>query len=93
MYKYFTANLTRNYIDVLPEMIEKYNNTYHRSIKMTPVEASLSKNTDTVYYNLYKNVPEKTKPKFAVGDKVRITKKKSIFDKGDEWRRNNGNLL
>ena len=82
MYKYFTANVTRTYIDVLPEMVDKYNNTKHRSIGMTPVEASLPKNSDKVYFNLYKNMPEKTKPKFKVGDKVRITKKKSIFDKG-----------
>ena len=84
MYKYFTANMTRTYIDVLPEMVEKYNNTKHRSIGMTPVEASLSKNLDTVYYNLYKNMPQKTEPKFKVGDKVRITKKKGVFSKGYE---------
>ena len=28
MYKCFTANLTRTYIDVLPEMVVKYNNKY-----------------------------------------------------------------
>ena len=49
---------------------------------MNPVEASDPKNSDIVYFNLYKNMPQKTKPKFKVGDKVRITKKKSIFDKG-----------
>ena len=36
MWKYFTANNTPKYIDVLPSMVEKYNNTYHRSIKLTP---------------------------------------------------------
>ena len=34
MWKYFTANNTQKYIDVLPSMLEKYNNTYHRSIKL-----------------------------------------------------------
>jgi len=82
MYKYFTANLTRTYLDVLPEMVEKYNNTYHRSIKMTPVQASNPKNSEKVYFNLYKNMPEKTEPKFQIGDRVRIFKKKNIFDKG-----------
>ena len=33
MWKYFTANNTQKYIDVLPSMVEKYNNAYHRSIK------------------------------------------------------------
>ena len=84
MYKYFTANMTRTYINVLPEMVDKYNNTKHRSIGMTPVEASLPKNSDKVYFNLYKNMPEKTEPKFSVGDKVRITKKKGVFSKGYE---------
>ena len=36
MCKYFTANNTQKYIDVLPSMEEKYNNTYHRSFKLTP---------------------------------------------------------
>ena len=33
MWKYFTANNIQKYIDVLPSMVEKYNNIYHRSIK------------------------------------------------------------
>ena len=40
MFKYFSANNTRNYIDVLDLLIEQYNNTIHSSIKMTPVETS-----------------------------------------------------
>ena len=42
MWKYFTANNTQKYIDVLPSMVEKYNNTYYRSIKLTP---SYARNT------------------------------------------------
>ena len=41
MWIYFTANNKMKYIDVLPEIIEKYNNTYHRSIKCAPTFASL----------------------------------------------------
>ena len=40
MFKYFSTNSTRKYINVLDEMVNKYNNTRHSSIKMTPVEAS-----------------------------------------------------
>ena len=36
MWKYFTANSTQKYIDVLPSMVEKYNSTYHHLIKLTP---------------------------------------------------------
>ena len=51
---------------------------------MTPVEASIKKNEGLVYYNLYGDMKvAKKKPKFKVGDKVRISKyKRQIFDKG-----------
>ncbi|XP_065659034.1 uncharacterized protein LOC136083559 [Hydra vulgaris] len=40
MFKYFSANSTRKYINVLDEIVNKYNNTKHSSIKKTPVEAN-----------------------------------------------------
>jgi len=40
MYKYFTANETLKYYDILDKLVKNYNNTVHSSIKMTPVEAS-----------------------------------------------------
>ena len=90
MWKYFTDNNTYTYIDVLPELVEDYNNTVHSSIKITPIEASKKKNELTVWRNLY---PDRLKiqpitPKFSVGDKVRITKKKKVFEKGytTRWR-------
>ena len=36
MWKHFTANNANKYLDVLPSILEKYNNTFHRTIKMTP---------------------------------------------------------
>ena len=82
--KYLTDNNTYTYIDVLPELVEDYNNTVHSSIKMTPIEASKKKNELTVWRNLY---PDRHKihnltPKFSVGDEVRISKKKKTFEKG-----------
>ena len=84
MFKYFTDNNTYKYIDALPELVEDYNNTVHSSTKLTPVEASKEKNELTVWRNLY---PDRYKtsrlnPKFSVGDEVRITKKKKVFEKG-----------
>ena len=51
---------------------------------MTPIEASKQKNQGTVYFNLYGDMePLSAKPKFKVGDKVRISKyKRNVFDKG-----------
>ena len=84
MWKYFTDNNTNVYIGILPDLVEDYNNTWHSSIKMTPVEASKKKNELTVWRNLY---PDRLKnidinPKFSIGDKVRISKKKKTFEKG-----------
>ena len=84
IWKYFTDNNTYTYIDVLPELVEDYNNTVHSSIKMTPIEASKKKNEFTVWRNLY---PDRLKiheltPKFSVGDEVRISKKKKTYEKG-----------
>ena len=83
MFKYFSANNTKKYIDILDEMFNNYNNTKHSSIKMTPVEASDKKNKIRVWMNLNgKARTNPVEPKFSVGDKVRITKKKSNFEKG-----------
>ena len=84
MWKYFSANSTNNFIDVLPDLIKEYNNTRHSSLKMTPVKASKKENELRVWRNLYPNHLEISdiKPKFSVGDKVRISKKKKTFDKG-----------
>ena len=44
MFKYFPANSTRRYIDILDELVEQYNNTKHSSIGMTPKEATKKEN-------------------------------------------------
>ena len=83
MFKYFSANNTRKYIDILDLLVEQYNNTIHSSIKMTPVEASREVNENKLWRNLYPEFGGVTLiPKFSIGDNVRITKEKKIFDKG-----------
>ncbi len=83
MWKYFSANNTHKYTDILDNLMGLYNAGYHRSIKMSPKEASLKKNETEVHRNLYGGIDNSTKPaKFKVGDAVRISKKKSIFEKG-----------
>ena len=84
MWKYFTANSTSVYTNVLPDLVREYNNTRHSSIKMTPVRASKKENKLLVWRNPY---PEHLRvhdlnPKFSVGDNVRISKKKKTFKKG-----------
>ena len=83
MFKYFSTNSTKRHIDVLDALIHQYNNKHHSTIKMTPVEASLKINENKVWRNLYpSNENRPIKPKFSVGDRVRITKKKTVFNKG-----------
>ena len=81
MYKYFTAKNTLTYIDVLPQLVKSYNNTYHRSIKMKPsqvTKANEAKVWDTLYGS---DVQKRVRFKFQVGDRVRISKVKRIFEK------------
>ena len=88
MWKYFTANSTNVYIDVLSDIIHKYNNTYHRSIKCTPTRAREPSNHQRVYESLFGRdfkvaaAIKQKPPKFEVGDEVRITRKKGTFEKG-----------
>ena len=64
------------YFDVLDAIVNKYNNTVHRSIKMKPIDVT----SDS--YAEYSEDSNVTKPKFNVGDYVRISKYKKIFAKG-----------
>ena len=83
MFKYLTANNTNKYIDVLNNFVERYNNTRHSSIKMTSVEATEKENEVRVYRNLYPDLTRQPiRAKFKIGDKVRIQKKKGLFEKG-----------
>lgn len=67
-----------------PEILKEYNNTKHSSIKMTPTEASKKKTQGIMHYNLYSDRKQlSSKPKFKIGDKVRISNyKRKVFDKG-----------
>ena len=64
------------YFDKLDDILDEYNNTYHRKIKMRPVDVK-----DDTYNDFEKQVNDKD-PKFKVGDHVRVSKYKNIFAKG-----------
>jgi hypothetical protein len=78
MWKRFTAENTRNWIDMLDKLIFKYNNTKHSTIKMTPTDAAQGK----LMYNPELPSTAFQKPKFSVGTQVRISRIKGIFEKG-----------
>ena len=76
IFKYMTAVSKNVYFDVLDDIVDKYNNTVHRSIKMKPIDIT------SYSYPEYNEDSNVTKPKFKVGDHVRISKYKNIFAKG-----------
>ena len=79
MFKYFSANNTRKYVDVLDLLVDQYNNTIHSSIKMSPKEASRKENENKVWRNLNTEFDGKTLARnFSIGYNVRITKKKCV---------------
>ena len=87
----FTETGNYRYIDKIHDIVEKYNNTYHSSIKITPFEASKKINEGLVYYNLYnKKIRERylqnKKPKYKVNDRVRISRFNRHFQKGYDKR-------
>ena len=61
---------------MLDDIVNKYNNTVDRTIKMKPTDVK-----DNTYIVSKKEVNDKN-PKFKVGDHVRISKYKNIFAKG-----------
>ena len=75
MWRRFTAGNTRNWIDMLDELLIKYNKYYHRTIRMRPVDASKEENESEVWENLFRDDEQANKSKkFKIGDTVRISR-------------------
>ena len=71
------TSISKNvYIDKLDDIVNKYNNTYHSTIKMKPVDVK-----SNTYINSSKEINDKD-PKYKIGDIVRISKYKNIFARG-----------
>lgn len=89
--RYFTENQTHQWVEILPELLKIYNNRKHRTIKMSPADASKEENYEKAFENQYGprsslNQIVSSDEKFKVGDKVRISRKKNIFEKdGFNW--------
>ena len=84
MWRYFKANNTRRYIEVLPKLLTSYNNSKHRTIGIEPVNVNAD-NQAAIWKKFQK---EKVKavgkkiPKFFVDETVRISSNKLQFEKG-----------
>ena len=83
MWHRFTAENKRNWIDMLDDLVSKYNNSYHEAIRMRPIDASKVENESEVWENLFRDDEEAKKSnKFKIGDTVRISRIKGIFEHG-----------
>lgn len=84
MFKRFSHRGSYIWYDILPSLIKSYNNKYHRTIGMKPIEVNKS-NERLVLSRILKHTAPRTESKqpkiFSLGDKVRISKFKGIFSK------------
>lgn len=86
MWRYLTYKNSNRYIDVLPDIMHSINHSYHRSIKMAPVDVNEG-NVKEVWNNLFGHIRKRVgqpKYKFNVGDFVRISSERVVFRKGYE---------
>ena len=79
--RYFHEKKTKNWIDVIQDVVKNYNHTPHRIIGMAPDQVT-SENSKEVYKKMFGDVDLKVLPRLSVGDKVRILLEKNLFDKG-----------
>ena len=81
MMKHFTKNNNTIWYNILPNLIKFYNNRYHSTIKMKPIEVNKS-NEKYIKENIYTYDKTSKTPKFKINDLVRISlKTRKIFDK------------
>ena len=81
--KKMESNNNKQWVSLIPEVLDTYMNTKHTSIKMTPNEAEESKNQrklHIIHNRKYKIAESKRQhPKFKEGDTVRLKKDTSVF--------------
>lgn len=70
------------WLSLLPQLVKNYNNTYHRTIRMKPVDVNIG-NEQIVLNNIKMGrIKVRAKPKFNIGDKVRVSRLPEVFTKG-----------
>lgn len=82
MWMQFSLRGKYKWLDILPELLTEYNNSKHRTIGMKPKDVS-TENEAKVLKRFSRTDQEREKrAKFKVGDKVRVSKMKQVFEKG-----------
>jgi hypothetical protein len=81
MWKQFSLNGNYKWIDNIQDLVNKYNSTIHRTIKMRPRDVNFT-SEKTLLNTVYNKIKTFPLPKFKIGEKVRISKHKYLFEKG-----------
>ena len=81
LFRAFTQQKNHNWISIIDYILDGYNHSYHRSIKMAPADVKAS-NTTKIRKTLYPNIKKyKKRAEFKVGDLVKITSFRNTFKK------------
>lgn len=70
------------WLEILPELLKNYNEKKHRTTGLRPVDASKKKVEKHLLNTVYNNPKTVGVTKYKIGDRVRISKLKGIFEKG-----------
>ncbi|XP_036147873.1 uncharacterized protein LOC118647319 [Monomorium pharaonis] len=81
MWKKFTLNGNYKWIDLLPDLVSNYNSRKHRTIGMRPVDVTPAV-AERLLNTVYSSIKIAGRAKFKVGDSVRVSKFKTVFEKG-----------
>ncbi len=80
LWRFFTLSSSYKYIHVLEDIISSYNNTFHRTIGMTPMQVN-SRNKEEIWWNIYSESPQRSRNLLNIGDYVRIVMNMRQFQK------------
>ncbi len=85
LYKYMAHSKTKKYIDILQDVVDSYNHSFHRTLKCAPADVDEYNEADvwrTINQDLFDR--KKEKPAFQIGDYARVKQSKGTFSKGYE---------
>ena len=92
MFRYFTRKQTYKYVDILQDLVKSYNDTFHRTIKMSPAQVNVD--NEAMLWKRQYVIPLMRKPvkkgrtfKLDLGDHVRISHLRQPFtrDYKERW--------
>lgn len=81
LYKNFSLRGNYKWVDILPTVTDTYNNTKHRTTRMKPHDVTRD-NEEHLLKTAFNNIKMQGSRRFKIGDIVRISKHKSLFEKG-----------